>query len=147
MQRNRTVPMLLAALSATATKVSRPAILARFAGAAILLVTLAPAGCKGSNTITGPNSVTATPTIPAGYTVSGTVSDFGGNGVANASVSVSSSTSPRATTAADGSYSISGIPAGTVTVHVTHVDYRPATTQVTLPPSATGVDFHLRGAS
>jgi hypothetical protein len=125
---------------------TRKAIVTILSMAAILSVALAQAGCKDSNTLTGYSNA-ATPTVPAGYSVSGTVTaSAGGQGVSGARVFAVNGTVVRsATTAGDGNYSISGIPAGIVTVEADHPEYLPAPTQqVTVPPSATGVDFHLR---
>lgn len=107
-------------------------ILMGLAGAAILALTMR---CKGSNTVTEPS-----------FGVSGTVRRmFPATGVVRgASVWVEDSGTRLSgvTTAADGSYSISGLRAGTFTVNVTADGFTSKQTTVTLPPNAT-VDFDL----
>jgi hypothetical protein len=61
---------------------------------------------------------------------------------ANVWVSENGTTLGETTTAGDGSYSIGGLRAGTVTVNVTANSFTPRQTTVTLPPNA-AVDFEL----
>jgi Tol biopolymer transport system component len=80
---------------------------------------------------------------PAGttYTVSGRVRD--GGGAAISGVTVSAGVGGSAVTDASGNYTISGLPAGSYTLHPTKGDctFAPTTRSVTLPPNATGQDF------
>lgn len=74
------------------------------------------------------------------YALSGTVT-FGGNGLGGVLVTVASG--PSTMTAANGTYSFSGLVAGTYTVVPTKAefDFSPANRSVTLGPNKTGVDF------
>jgi len=76
-------------------------------------------------------------------TLTGTVSDSAGDGLANASVTVDG-TGLRATTRAGGQYELRGLPAGTRTVRVRLIGYQAATAEVSLEPGATArQDFSL----
>jgi iron complex outermembrane receptor protein len=69
-------------------------------------------------------------------TLTGTVSDSAGEGLANASVTVDG-TGLRATTRAAGHYELRGVPTGTRTVRVRLIGYQAATAEVALEPGGT----------
>ena len=85
----------------------------------------------------------AAPLKAQSATLTGTVSDSAGDGLANASVTVDG-TGLRATTRAQGYYELRGVPAGTRTVRVRLIGYQAATAEVAFEPGATArQDFTL----
>jgi hypothetical protein len=83
---------------------------------------------------------------PATYTVSGTVRDGSGNGISGAQVSATPAQGGQApagaTTAADGSYSLS-VAAGSYSVAATKQGYQAEGITVSVPPSQVGADLIL----
>src|SRR5439155_7066590 len=78
------------------------------------------------------------------YTISGKVATAAGAAVAGASVST---TGASATTAADGSFTLSGLAAGTYSVSASATGYTmDGPKSVTLGPSQTGVNFTATAA-
>jgi hypothetical protein len=86
-------------------------------------------------------TATADGTAPDSYAATGTVTDE--NGTPLAGVTIIASDDSTATTASDGTYSLSGLVTGTYTLTPTlpgHT-FTPASLTVSVPPDATGQDF------
>jgi subtilisin family serine protease len=75
------------------------------------------------------------------YTISGYITNDGVNGLGG--VSISDGSGHNTPSAADGSYSLSGLPAGSYTITPSKAEYAftPASAHITLGPSADAVDF------
>jgi len=78
--------------------------------------------------------------IPDTYSISGTVRDYAGDRIQG--VRVTDGTRSTVTNEA-GQFTLSDVPAGTVTIRVSKAGYKfvPGTQDATTPPAATGVDF------
>ena len=84
------------------------------------------------------------PTAPPGQTISGVVR-VGTTPLANAAVSLQGTSTILATTAADGSYSFTGLSAGSYLIHVMQAGYSmsPSGWWVDLPGGSSHLDFRL----
>jgi iron complex outermembrane receptor protein len=81
-------------------------------------------------------------TFLMGQSVSGTITDENGNGLAGANVTIEG-TSMGAAADASGSYSISGVSSGTYTVSASFIGYSSASKSVTVNSSGASVSFSL----
>jgi protocatechuate 3,4-dioxygenase beta subunit len=96
-----------------------------------------------SRTVSVPPDATAQDFIatPRTYTITGSVMDTEGNPITN--VEIATTGSLTTTTASDGSYSFSGLNAGSYTLEATKTGctFTPTSLSVTIPPDASGQDF------
>ena len=112
--------------------------LLRFAGVALLALTIGVFGCDDDDPVAPPVPIVPPAPAPIVGTVSGTVS-VEGSGLAGVTVNLSGAASQSAATGSSGGYSFDNVPAGTHSVQISgapaEVDFASTATAVTIATS------------